>query len=162
MKKLLFLLAAAMAVMSMSAAPVDQATAQHKAQSFLKQHYAGEFMAPAALKPVLVKAEMGSAKLNQPVYYIYNTSTTFIVVAGDDRAEEILMVGDRPLKDINNLAPGMKDVLNQYKEEITFLQEHPGLKVDPIVKSDEGSLVACLYLSDDRPVGSGGTLLEPL
>ncbi len=133
--------------MSMSAAPVDQVTAQHKAQSFLKQHYAGELMAPSALKPVLLKAEMGSAKINQPVYYIYNTSTTFLVVAGDDRAEEILMVGDRPLKDINNLAPGMKDVLNQYKEEITFLQEHPGLKVDPIVKSDEApSLRASTYL----------------
>ncbi|MBQ9577677.1 MAG: C10 family peptidase [Muribaculaceae bacterium] len=147
MKKLLFLLAAAMAVMSMSAAPVDQVTAQHKAQSFLKQHYAGELMAPSALKPVLLKAEMGSAKINQPVYYIYNTSTTFLVVAGDDRAEEILMVGDRPLKDINNLAPGMQDILNQYKDQITFLQEHPGLKVDPVTRpAHQTSLRASSYL----------------
>jgi len=89
-------------------------------------------MAPAAFNPVLLKAEMGDAKLGQPVYYIYNTSTTFLVIAGDDRAEEILMVGDRPLKDINNLPPGMLDMLGIYKQEIMFLQEHPGLKVGPL------------------------------
>ncbi len=134
--------------MSMSAAPVDQATAARKAKSYLTDNlYAGKLMAPAALNPVLLKAEMGNAKINQPVYYIYNTSTTFLVVAGDDRAEEILMVGDRPLKDINNLAPGMQDILNQYKDQITFLQEHPGLEVDPVIKTKETpSLRASSYL----------------
>ena len=133
MKKLLLLLTVAMAAMSIAAAPVDQVSAQKKAQSFLANYYAGKLMAPAALNPVLLKAEMGSVKISQPVYYIYNTSSTFVVVAGDDRAEEILMVGDRPLKDINNLAPGLQDMLLQYKNEIMFLQEHPGLQVDPIV-----------------------------
>ena len=133
MKKFFLLMTAALMAMSVSAAPVDQATALQKAKSFLSnQLYAGKLMAPAALNPVLLKAEVGNAKLGQPVFYIYNTSSTFIVVAGDDRAEEILMVGDRPLKDINNLAPGLKDMLGQYKNEIMFLQEHPGLKVDPI------------------------------
>ena len=148
MKKLLFLLTAALVAMSMSAAPVDYAAAQRKPQSFLKQHYAGQLMAPAALNPVLIKAEMGNnAKITQPVYYIYNTSTTFIVVAGDDRAEEILMVGDRPLKDINNLPPGLQDVLGQYKDQITFLQERPGLKVDPVVKPRKNtSLRASSYM----------------
>jgi len=134
MKKLLFLLAAVTAAVSMSAAPVDQATALKKAQSFLSnQFYAGKIMASSAVNPVLLKAEMGNSKLGQPVYYIYNTSTTFVVVAGDDRAEEILMVGDRPLKDINNLPLGLQDMLGQYKDEMMFLQEHPGLKVEPIV-----------------------------
>ena len=133
MKKLLLLLTVAIATLSLSAAPIDQVTAQKKAQSYLKQLYAGKVMAPAAINPVLLKAEMANEKSSQPVYYIYNTSTTFIVVAGDDRAEEILMIGDRPLKDINNLAPGMQDMLRQYKNEISFLQEHLDLKVNPIV-----------------------------
>ena len=133
MKKLLFCLTAVLTAMSLMAAPVDQATAQRKAKSYLANElYAGQLMAPAALNPVLLKAEMGNVKLAEPVYYIYNTSTTFIVVAGDDRAEEILMVGDRPLKDINNLAPGLQDMLSLYKTEIEYLQEHPGLRVDPI------------------------------
>ena len=135
MKKFLLMMAVAMLAMSLNAAPVDQATAFRKAKSFLSNElYAGKLMAPAALNPVLLKAETG-AKMNQPVYYIYNTSTTFLVIAGDDRAEEILMVGDAPLKDINHLAPGMQDMLAQYKEEIQYLQEHPGLKVDPIPAS---------------------------
>lgn len=152
MKKLLFCLTAILMAMSMMAAPVDQVTAQKKAQSFLKnEFYAGKLMAPAALNPVLLRAEMGNAKISQPVFYIYNTSATFIVVAGDDRAEEILMVGDRPLKDINNLAPGLQDMLLQYKNEIMFLQEHPGLQVDPIVgPQNDPSL---------RGSDSGGTYL---
>ena len=114
---------------SMMAAPVDQFTAMQKAKSFLTNElYAGKMMSPAALQPVLLKAEMGNAKLNEPVYYIFNTSTTFLVVAGDDRAEEILMVGDRPLRDVNNLPLGLQDMLGQYKDQIMFLQEHPGLR----------------------------------
>ena len=89
MKKIMFFLTAAILAMSLSAAPVDQITAQKKAQSFLTNElYAGKFMSQAALTPVLLKAEMGNSKINQPVYYIYNTATTFIVVAGDDRAED--------------------------------------------------------------------------
>ena len=146
MKKLLLLLAAVVTATSMMAAPVDQATAMRKAKSFLSNElYAGKVMAPAAINPVLLKAEIGNVKLSEPVYYIYNTSTTFIVVAGDDRAEEILMVGDRPIKDINHLAPGMKDMLGQYKEEIEYLQEHPGLKVDRIAKPENPNLRATKY-----------------
>ena len=129
MKKILFFLSAMIMAMSLSAAPVDQVTAERKAKSFLTNElYAGRFMSPAAVTPVLLKAEMGNSKINQPVYYIYNTSTTFIVVAGDDRAEEILMVGDRPLRDVNNLPLGMQDMLGQYKDQIMFLQDHPGLR----------------------------------
>ena len=128
MKKILFFLTAAIMTMSLSAAPVDQYSAARKAQSFLTNElYAGKIMSPAALTPVLLKAEMGNSKINQPVYYIYNTATTFIVVAGDDRAEDILMVGDRPLSDVNNLPGGMLDMLGQYKDQIMFLQEHPGM-----------------------------------
>ena len=147
MKKLFFLLTAALVAMSVSAESIDYATAQRKAQTFLKQHYAGKMMAPAALNPVLLKAEMGKSKINQPVYYIYNTSTTFVVVAGDDRAEEILMVGDRPLKDINNLPPGLQDILGQYKDQITYLQDHPGLQVEPSRKAESTpSLRASSYM----------------
>ncbi|MBR5171628.1 MAG: C10 family peptidase [Muribaculaceae bacterium] len=129
MKKLLFFLTAIMLAMSSTAAPVDQATALRKAQNFLSnQLYAGRFMSPGAINPVLVKVELSNVKVDQPVYYIYNTSTTFIVVAGDDRAEEILMVGDRPLRDVNNMPPGLKDLLGQYKDQIMYLQENPRLR----------------------------------
>ena len=82
---------------------------------------------------MLLKAEMGDVKLHGPVYYIFNTATTFIVVAGDDRAEEILMVGDRPLSDVDNLPPGLQDMLGQYKDQIMFLQKNPKLRSNTLL-----------------------------
>ena len=131
MKKFFLLMALAMAAMSLSAAPVNQATATKVAKSYLNEMYAGKIMAPAAVNPVLLKAEVVDLVRNQPVYYIFNTSTTFLVIAGDDRAEPVLMVGDQPLKDINNLAPGLQDVLSNYKAEIQYLHDHQALVVDP-------------------------------
>lgn len=129
MKKLLLLLAAAIVAVSVSAAPVNLATATSKAQNFLtKEFYAGKSMAPAAVKPVLLKAEIGNVVTNQPVYYIFNTATTFVVVAGDDRADEILMVGDAPLSGVDNLPLGMQDMLGQYKDQIMYLQENPSME----------------------------------
>ena len=145
MKKLLFLLIATFVAMSVSAGPVDQVAAQRKARNYLaNEMYAGKIMAPAALNPVLLKAEPRDAKRSQPVYYIYNTSTTFLVIAGDDRAEEILMVGDYPLKDINNLPPAMQDILNMYKEEINFLFDNPTIKVERMSEKNT-SLRAVTY-----------------
>ncbi len=136
MKKLLSVLAVAIAVMSMQAAPVDPAMAQRIAKNYLSQMYAGKMMAPSALNPVLLKAEIGDIKTAKPVYYIFNTSTTYLVVAGDDRAEQILMVGDAPLPDVNKLPLGMIDMLNIYKEQIQYLHEHPGLQVERISDSN--------------------------
>ena len=139
MKKLLFFLTAALLAMSLSAAPVDQATAMKKAQSFLaNEFYSGKFMSPGAIQPVLLKAEMGSSKMLGPVYYIFNTTTTFVVVAGDDRADEILMVGDRPLKDINNLPPGLQDMLGQYKDQIMYLKMNPNLRSNTLLANPAG------------------------
>ena len=145
MKKFLLLLTVAIATLSLSAAPVDLAKAQRTAQSYLNQMYAGKMMAPSALKPVLLKTEIGDTKLNKPVYYIFNTSSTFLVVAGDDRAEEILMIGDEPLKDINHLAPSMQAVLDQYKGEIEYLHNHPNIQVEKPSQSLTPKLRAVTY-----------------
>ncbi|MBR5725783.1 MAG: C10 family peptidase [Muribaculaceae bacterium] len=145
MKKIFFFLTAAIVAMSVSAAPVDLTTATQKAQSFLSEYYAGKMMAPAATQPVLLKAEVGDVMRQQPVYYIFNTSTTFLVIAGDDRAEEILMVGDRPLKNVNDLPWGLRDMLGQYKDQIMFLQDHPGLQPNNYAKPSTPMLNATTY-----------------
>ena len=143
MKKLLFFLSLAVAAMSLSAAPVDQVTAQQTAKRFLtNQLYAGRVMANNAINPVLVKTIVGEGKVTQPSLYIYNTSETYIVVAGDDRAEQILAYGDRPL-DINRIPDGLQALFNQYTEEIQFLLDRPGLTVNPLVApSNDRSLKA--------------------
>ena len=147
MKKLLTFMTVAILAMSSLAAPVDEAMATRKAQHFLANElYAGQIMSPAALHPVLMRAEMGSAKMLGPVYYIFNTATTFVVVAGDDRAVDVLMVGDRPLQDINNLPPGLEDMLGQYKDQISFLKENPNLRSNVLATpSNTPSLRAGTY-----------------
>ena len=131
MKKLLFLLTAAMVAMSVTAAPVDQATAMRKAKSYLTNElFAGKLMAPAAVTPVLLKAEMGNPKLNQPVYYIFNTDDHFIIISGDDRAKTVLAYGDRPINDINRMPANMKYWLGVYKKELEYLQDHPEIAAE--------------------------------
>ena len=156
MKKIMLFMTATILAMSLSAAPVDEFAAKKIAKNYLtNQHYAGKMMAPAALNPVLLKAEMGNVKVNQPVYYIYNTSTTFVVVAGDDRAEEILMVGDRPLKDINNLPQGMRDISDHVPAGAPGSATHE--RANPSeVKRDH------LRPAVDLQLGPGSTLLQPV
>ena len=97
MRKLLSLMTVMAVALQLMAAPVDVTTAKTKAEQYLAQKvYAGKYMAPAATQAKLIKTEMGE-KAQTPVYYIFNTASTFVIVSGDDRAEEILAVGDKPL-----------------------------------------------------------------
>ena len=133
MKKLLFLLTLALTAMSMTAAPVDQSMAQRKAKNFLVQNLnSGNLMAQGAINPSLKLAEASRVKGADAVYYIFTTSNSYVVVAGDSRAEEILAYGDYCL-DIKNIPPGLQDMLNQYRDAIEFLQKNPSLKVNPAV-----------------------------
>ena len=130
MKKFLFLLTAISVVVSMWAAPVDQATAAQKARNYLaNEMYFGKLMAPDALNPVLIKTEYGTGNSKSPVYYIFNTSTTYLVMSADDRAEEILMIGDTPL-DMSRIPDALQYLLDCYTEQLSFLIDNPGIKVE--------------------------------
>ena len=129
MKKLLSFLTIAMIAVQLMAAPVDVSTARVKAQQYLAQKvYAGKYMAPGATDAKLIKTEMGD-KAHAPVYYIFNTATTFVIVSGDDRAEEILAVGDKPL-DIDRIPSNMQAWLDNYKQQLDWLLTNPDAKVD--------------------------------
>ncbi len=132
-KKLLFLLTVAIAAFSMLAAPVDQATAAKLAGSFLSNgRQTGTLMNPSSSKLELRKAEPSRAVGAGAAYFIYTTDHSYVVIAGDDRAELVLAYGDYAL-DIKNMPPGMMDMLAQYKSEIEYLQQNPTLKVNPVV-----------------------------
>ena len=143
MKKFLFLLAATLMAVSVYAAPVNRVTAEQTAKNYLAQKmYSGQFMTPDELKPVLIKTEMSKGQIKQPVYYIFNTSSTYLVVAGDDRAEQILMVGDAPL-DVKNIPDGLQYLLDCYKEELSYLVDNP--KLNATRSSDTPKLTAVTY-----------------
>ena len=128
-KHLLLSLAVAMMGLSLSAAPVDLAHAKATAKQFLNRAHAGKMMAPAASEPVLLKQVMGDINKNTPVFYIFNTSSTFVIVSGDDRAEEILAVGDNPLT-TDKFPPNMQAWLDGYKNELDWLISNPDVQVE--------------------------------
>ena len=130
MKRLLTLtLAVALACAAALAAPVDATTARAKAQQFLaSKFYAGKIMVPGATTATLIKTEMGE-NTQTPVYYIFNTATSFVIVSGDDRAEDILAVGDKPLN-VDRMPVNMQSWLDNYKQQLDWLINHPDAKVD--------------------------------
>lgn len=130
MKKLLFFtLALVVACTAAMAAPVDVTTAKEKAVQHLMKVNEGKTMAPRAIDATLIKTEMGE-KSEAPVFYIFNTETCYIIVSGDDRAEEILAVGDAPLQDIDNMPDNMRAWLNGYADQLDWLLCNPDAKVE--------------------------------
>ncbi|MBQ9556203.1 MAG: C10 family peptidase [Muribaculaceae bacterium] len=130
MRRILLCAAVLFAAIGLSAAPVSMRTAQAKAQSFVQQKaYAGKLRAPISGEVKLAHTEMNSKMMDRAVYYIFNSHNGYVIVSGDDRAEEILGYGDAPL-DINAIPCNMKAWLATYKEQIEYLQAHEGLQVE--------------------------------
>ena len=123
MKRILFLLIAVMAAMMVSAADVTPSQAQAAAKAFLnKQVATGQLKASAASNLQLVKAEASVAKPTAVDYYIFNSTKSYVVVAGDDLAPQILMYGEEGSLDLNNIPPALQWLLNKYKYQIDGLK----------------------------------------
>ena len=155
MRKLLSLLVVVAVALQLSAAPVDPSTAKTTAERYLAQKvYAGKIMAPAATQAELIKTEMGE-KAQRPVYYIFNTATTFVIVSGDDRAEEVLAYGDSPLN-LDRIPKNMQAWLDGYKRQLDWLLSHPDAKVEKpttvkapgLKETVYGPLLTCLWDQD--------------
>lgn len=125
----LMLVMLAMTVAGMTAANVDSRAAQSKAVQFLNAQPGTRFMASTA-NVKLVHAEQSSVKAQACDFYVFNKDGGgFVIVAGDDRAEEILGYGDGTL-DMNNIPANMRWWLGLYKEQIEFLIDNPKLQVE--------------------------------
>ena len=131
MRKFLFYALLLLAMMPAMAADVDVTQARAAATLFL-QDFAPSMRrgAPAMVADVkLVHTEVNPSRRDQAVYYIFNSDQGFVIVAGDDRARQILAWGDSPL-DIATMPENMKNWLSTYKRQMVFLQERPDLEVD--------------------------------
>ena len=143
MRKFILMLVAVLAAIQMSAAPVDMATAQRKAQAFVSNNSEARKMmnSTAGDQFVLHRAVMGEAKLAEPVFYVFNSKTSFIIISGDDRAEVVLGYGEGNL-DMDKIPDNMRVWLDSYKKQIEYLQEHPGQQVELLSKVMAPSLRA--------------------
>ena len=130
MRRFLLCAAVILAAIQLSASPVDLRQAQMKAQKFVAQKlYGGTLRAPIAGEMKLAHAEMNSTQQGLVAYYIFNSANGYVIVSGDDRAEEILGYGDAPL-DINAIPCNMRAWLATYKEQLEYLQAHEGMQVE--------------------------------
>ena len=151
-KKCAWLLAT-MAIISLSAsaANIDATTARATANSFIKQHAVkspGSIMAPSLNDIKLVHAQESSAVAGAHDFYAFNiTGGGFVIIAGEDRANQVLGYSDSGCLDFNNLPENLKALLKGYQEEIEYLQVHPSLDVKPAIRASGGIVVAPLIKS---------------
>ena len=129
MKKLTSLFALLFATLQILAANVDLATAQSKALQFMCGHAANGRMMAASPSVKWVHEVKNSSNAALAAYYIVNTDKGYVIVAGDDRAREVLAYGDGTLDSMNDLPEAMQFFLDMYKAEMESLQAHPGMTV---------------------------------
>ena len=119
----IFLMAVVVACSAAMAADVDFAAAQNAARSFMTKQVAnGRLKAAAASNLKLAKAEASVFNPKAVDYYIFNADKSYVVVAGDDQAPEILMYGEEGTIDMDNIPPAMQWLLNKYKYQIDGLK----------------------------------------
>ena len=153
MKKILLLAALVFATLQLTAANVDLATAQQYAQRFLmSQTVQGRFMtsAPSVKWTHEVKNSSNAA---QAAFYIVNTDKGYVIVAGDDRAREVLAWGEGSIENMNDLPEAMQLFLRKYQKQMEYLQAHPGLMVQKRVSRGGISVDPMLTTawSQDKP-----------
>jgi hypothetical protein len=145
--KTLMLIVLALTFASMTAANVDNRTAQVKAVQFLNSQPGTRFMASSA-NLRLTHAEASSVKAGCNDFYVFNyDGGGFVIVSGDDRAEEILGYGDGAL-DMDRIPSNMRWWLSTYKEQIEYLLAHPAEKVN--------------RLSDNSTMLNASTVVSPM
>lgn len=102
--------------MSMSANPIDMATARQKAENFLRiRGKSTQRLKNIRYAPTYTET--------QP-FYLFNQEGKqgFVIVAGDERAGDILVYSDKGSLDPQNMPEGVKTLLDGYAQEISMLQ----------------------------------------
>lgn len=114
--------------MTVSANPIDVAQAQGIAKKFCSEAVVKNKMrkAPANAKMKLVYKSHGK-KASTNLLYAFNRGEAngFVVVAGDDCAPQILGYTDTGSFDINNMPENMRWWIQQYEQQMRYLQDNP-------------------------------------
>ena len=150
-KKLSFSCVLALAgLMTANAGNIDVNAARQAANDFLKKNVAakGMFKAPSLADIKLAHTEASSVEGN--AYYVFNIQGGgWVIMAGDDRAKQVLAYGDKGNIDMNNIPENMKGYLNMLKGQIETAQAYKGQTVpskspklstpiEPMLKSNWG------------------------
>ena len=122
-----------------NAGNVNTSAARAAACSYIKQHAAavpGSLKAPSTADLKLVHTEASKTDLSANAYYAFNIDGGgFIIIAGDDRASQVLGYSDKGHLDFNKLPDNFMALMRGYTEEIEYLQAHPELNVTPAINA---------------------------
>ena len=121
------LVMAAAGLMAANAGNIDANAARQAANSFLKSKMTsqGMFKAPALADIKLAHTEASSVEGN--AFYVFNIQGGgWVIIAGDDRAKQVLAYGDKGNINMNDLPGSMKDYLILYKNQIEEMQSYKG------------------------------------
>ena len=111
-----------------NAAIVGADAARSAANQFLKQKAAHMLTAPSLNDIKLAHAEASSVEGN--AFYVFNIKGGgWIIIAGDDRAKQVLAYGDQGNISMNDLPGNMKGYLNMLKGQIETAQAYTGKTV---------------------------------
>ena len=139
--KLLMLVSLALTVATMTARNVDSRTAKTKAILFLNSQTGMRFNASNA-NVTLTHAEQSQVNTQMNDFYVFNyDGGGYVIVSGDDRAEEILGYGSGYF-DMNNLPDNVAWWMDHYKEQIEYLLANPKLQVQTFGQQMSGMLRA--------------------
>ena len=126
-----------------NASNVNLNSARSVANSYIKSRTAataGSFKAPATADLKLAHIEASSADKTANVYYAFNIDGGgFIIIAGDDRANQVLGYSDKGRLDFRHMPDNFKALMRSYKEEIEYLQAHPELNVTPAIRNSRST-----------------------
>ena len=119
-------------------APVDSVAAREVAARFVLSGR-GVSLHSGATTLRLAHAEPSST-LAAADYYIFEMTggNGFVIVAGDDRAHQVLAYGDSPI-DVDNVPDNVQWMLDQYKEQMEFLFTHP--QAQPVLSANRATTV---------------------
>ena len=121
-------MAFALASFNENAESVDATAARAAAGKFLQQNRTTKFMKSSTSNIKLVHTEKSSVKDN--AYYVFNIDGGgWVVIAGDDRAKEVLAYGTEGSIDMNAMPENMKGYLNMLKGQIETAQAYKGKTV---------------------------------
>jgi hypothetical protein len=120
-------LLAALAVTSFSvnAGNIDATAARAAASRFLQQKSSAMFKGAPTSALKLSHAE--ASKVSGNAYYVFNIEGGgWVIIAGEDRAKQVLAYGDKGNIDMANMPASMKGQLDLYKNQIEALQSYKG------------------------------------
>ncbi len=127
----------ALSSLQASAGNIDAVAARAAANSFLKNQTAKGMLRSVSTADIsLAHAEASEAVNGANDFYAFNIKGGgFVIIAGEDRATQVLGYSDRGQLDFNNLPYGLKGLLNGYKQEIEFLQTYKGDDLVPVPRT---------------------------